>query len=224
MPGRHRRGREWRESWWVWLPAVTFGIGTWAAFVYAGTRARRASWKLFGFGYLGLIVAACGLVVTDRDPWLTLGGFAIIFAWVGGFIHALTVRSAYVRLVESPEQTLLEAAEARVRVREDALRLVRDDPVRAKALGVGRPDIELAFDGGLVDVNSAPAEVIARLPHADERLAKRIVTVRDRVGGFSSVQDLGLVLDLPAPVLDAWEGLVVCLPGSAAESPRSTSA
>ena len=157
------------------------------------TRARTRSWKLFGLGYLGLIVAACGLVVADRDPWLTLGGFAIIFAWIGGFIHALTIRSAYLRLVESPEQTLLEAAEARVRVRENALRLVRDDPVRAKALGVGRPDIQLAFDGGLVDVNSAPADVIARLPHADERLAERIVTVRDRVGGFSSVRDLGLV-------------------------------
>jgi DNA uptake protein ComE-like DNA-binding protein len=113
----------------------------------------------------------------------------------------------------SPEQTLLDAAEARVRVREDALQLVRDDPARAKALGVGRPDVQLAFDGGLVDVNSAPVEVIARLPNADKGLAERIVLVRDRVGGFSSLQDLGLVLDLPAPVLDAWDGLVVCLPG-----------
>jgi hypothetical protein len=191
---------------------VTCGIGTWAAFVYAGTRARRRSWKLFGLGYFGLIVAASIFVVPDRDPWLTLGGFAIIFAWVGGFIHALTIRSAYLKIVESPEQTLLDAAEARVRVREDALQLVRDDPARAKALGVGRPDIQLAFDGGLIDVNSAPAEVIARLPHGDEGLAERIVLVRDRVGGFSSVQDLGLVLGLPAPVLDEWDGLVVCLP------------
>ena len=149
----------------------------------------------------------------DSDPWLTLGGFAIIFAWIGGFVHALTIRSTYLKLVQSPEQTLLDAAEARLRVREDALQLVRDDPARAKALGVGRPDVELAFDGGLVDVNSAPAEVIARLPHADERLAERIVLVRERVGSFSSVQDLGLLLDLPAPVLDAWDGLVVCLPG-----------
>jgi len=191
---------------------VTFGIGIWAAFVYAGTRARRRSWKLFGLVYLGLIIAATGLVVPDRDPWLTLGGFAIIFAWVGGFIHALTIRSAYLKIVESPEQTLLDAAEARVRVREDALQLVRVDPAHAKALGVGRPDIQLAFDGGLVDLDSAPAEVIARLPHADEGLAERIIVVRNRVGGFSSVQDLGLVLGLPAPVVDAWDGLVVCLP------------
>lgn len=211
MAAAGRRGRL-RESWWVWLPLVTFGVGTWAAFVYVGTRARQRSWKLLGLGYLGLIVAAVALAVSDRDPWLTLGGFAIIFAWIGGFVHALTIRSAYLRLVHSPDQALLDAAEARVRVREDALQLVRDDPVRAKALGVGRPDIDLAFDGGLVDVNSAPAQVIARLPHVDEALAERIVTVRERVGGFSSVQDLGLVLGLPAPVLDAWEGLVVCLP------------
>jgi DNA uptake protein ComE-like DNA-binding protein len=97
-------------------------------------------------------------------------------------------------------------------VREDALQLAKDDPVRAKALGVGRPDIDLAFDGGLVDANSAPVEIIARLPHADEALAERIVSVRERVGGFSSLLDLGLVLGLPAPVIEAWEGLVVCLP------------
>jgi DNA uptake protein ComE-like DNA-binding protein len=86
--------------------------------------------------------------------------------------------------------------------------------VRAKALGIGRPDIDLAFDGGLIDVNSAPAQVIERLPHTDATLAERIVAVRERVGGFSSIQDLGLVLGLPAPVLDAWEGLVVCLPAT----------
>jgi DNA uptake protein ComE-like DNA-binding protein len=203
-----------RESWWVWLPLVTFGIGTWAAFVYAGTRARQRSWKRFGVGYLGLIIAATILVVANSDPWLTLGGFAILFAWVGGFVHALTIRSAYLRVVQSPEQALLEAAEARLRVRTDALQLAREDPVRAKALGVGRPDIDLAFDGGLTDVNSAPAQVLERLPHADAALAERIVAVRERVGGFSSIQDLGLVLGLPAPVLDAWEGLVVCLPAN----------
>jgi Helix-hairpin-helix motif len=202
-----------RESWWIWLPLLTFGIGTWAAFLYVGTRARRPSWRLFGVGYLALIVAAIALIVPDSDPWLTLGGFGIIFAWIGGFVHALTIRSAYLGVVRGPEQALLDAAEARVRVREDALQLVRDDPARAKALGVGRPDIDLAFDGGLVDANSAPAQVIARLPHADEGLAERIVSVRERVGGFSSLQDLGLLLGLPAPVLDAWDGLVVCLPG-----------
>lgn len=201
-----------RESWWVWLPLATFGIGTWAAFVYAGTRARRQTWKVFGVGYLALIIGAFALVVPESDPWSTLGGFAIIFAWVGGFLHALTIRSAYLRLIESPDQAALEAAEARARVRENALQLVRDDPTRAKALGVGRPDIDLAFDGGLVDVNSAPVEVIANLPHADTALAERIIAVRERVGAFSSVKDLGLVLGLPAPVIDAWERLVVCLP------------
>lgn len=192
---------------------MTFGVGTWAAFVYAGTRARVRSWKLAGLGYLCLIVAAAALIAPQHEPWGTLGGFAIIFVWVGGFVHALIIRSTYLRRLHSPDQALLDAADARARVRDEALQLARDDPARAKALGVGRPDIELAFDGGLVDVNSAPAEVIARLPHADEALAERIVAVRGRVGGFSSVQDLGLVLGLPGPIIDAWEGRVVCLPG-----------
>jgi hypothetical protein len=84
---------------------------------------RRRAWKLFGLGYLALIVAALALVVPDSDPWVTLGGFGIIFAWIGGFVHALIIRSTYLKLVHSPEQTLLDAGEARLRVREDALQL-----------------------------------------------------------------------------------------------------
>jgi len=46
----------------------------------------------------------------------------------------------------------------------------------------------------------------------DRRLARRIVHTRDEVGGFSSLYDLGHLLDLDARLVDAIAQRVVCLP------------
>ncbi len=131
---------------------------------------------------------------------------------VGGFAHALAIRGVYARALADPERTLLEAAEARSRVREEALKIANKDPRRAKALGIGRPDLEVSFDGGLVDLNNAPPEVVAKLPHFTSELAERVVAVREQIGGFESLADFGLVMKLPAPVLDDLSDRVVFLP------------
>src|SRR5947209_4163276 len=81
-------------------------------------------------------------------------------------------------------------------LRTRALRLVRENPQRAIALGVGRPDVPGSFDGGLVDVNHASAEALATLPGIDAPTAKRVTDLRESSNGFSSPEDLDLVLNL----------------------------
>jgi helix-hairpin-helix protein len=71
------------------------------------------------------------------------------------------------------------------------------EPALAKEVGVGRPDIPGADDYGLIDVNHCPADALARLPGMTSALARRTVRERLQAGGFSSVEDLGLLLDLP---------------------------
>ena len=78
--------------------------------------------------------------------------------------------------------------------------------------GVGRPDLPGAYDGGLIDLNHAPAEVIACLPTFDAELAGRIVTARERVDGFASLEDFGTVLDLPGDHVEHLRDRVVFLP------------
>jgi DNA uptake protein ComE-like DNA-binding protein len=202
----------WRERWWVLLCLLPFGIGTWAAFLYVGTQAHKRSWRLIGFGYLGLLIASFLVLIPDRDPWLALGGFGLLFAWAGGFVHALVIANSYDQAVASPEEDKLQAAEDRLKVREDALQLAQSDPEHAKSLGIGRPDLKGSYDAGLVDVNNAPARVIATLPNIDATQAKRIVDVREQVNGFSSAEDLGLVVDLPAGTIDDLHGLAIFLP------------
>jgi DNA uptake protein ComE-like DNA-binding protein len=81
-------------------------------------------------------------------------------------------------------------------------------------MGVGRPDLPSAQSAGLVDVNNAPAPVIARLPGLDDALAQQIVRARDDTRGFTSVEDLGAALDLDGNLVEDLRDCVVFLPRS----------
>jgi hypothetical protein len=50
------------------------------------------------------------------------------------------------------------------------------------------------------------------LPRIDADTARRIVATRDGVGGFSSLEDLGMTMDLPGDVVERLRGRVVCIP------------
>jgi hypothetical protein len=111
-----------------------------------------------------------------------------------------------------PRDARLEAARERLAHREKALELARENPQLALEAGVGRPDLPGAYDGGLVDVNHAPVEVIAGLPSLDKNLVDQIVAARERLGGFASLEDLGTVLDLPGDQVEDLRQHVVFLP------------
>jgi DNA uptake protein ComE-like DNA-binding protein len=61
-------------------------------------------------------------------------------------------------------------------------------------------------------VNNAPAGALLELPGVDRALADRIVAVRDEVGGFSSVDDFGSVLDLDGHAVERLRDRAVFLP------------
>jgi Helix-hairpin-helix motif len=96
--------------------------------------------------------------------------------------------------------------------RKKALALARDVPGLALEAGVGRPDLPGSFHGGVVDVNHAPVQVIASLPGFDLQLAARLVAAREELDGFSSLEDLGTVLDLPGDEVEHIREHVVFLP------------
>lgn len=96
--------------------------------------------------------------------------------------------------------------------RDQALQLAREKPALAHEIGVGRPDQPGAFDAGVVDLNNAPASALARLPGVGDDLATRIIEARTQTNGFSSLEDLGIVLDLPGDLVEHLRDHVVFLP------------
>ena len=198
---------------WVIATLFPFGWFTWLGFAYAGFRAKKRAWVAAGAAYLVVIAAA--IVVTSADenidgPEDDIGYLTMLLVWGGGFAHALMIRKDYIRRLTIIDDPALLAARTAEERRHYARELAQNHPELARAALLGRAG---GFDeGGVVDINHAPVEDIADLPGIDADTARRIVAVRDGVGGFSSVEDLGMTMDLPGDVVEQLRRRVVCLP------------
>ncbi len=202
------RGKAWL------LLAVPFGLTTWAAFLYIGIRARRPQWLVWAGVYAATLAAYIALD-TPAHPSGSAKGLAAglaLLTWIGGGIHAAAVSSDAVRRIQSRTDPVLEAARARIDRRAEGRHLLATQPALAKEIGLGRPDISGADDYGLVDVNHCSVAALARLPGMTGDLAGRTVEARTQAGGYSSVEDLGMLLDLPPGTVDQMRDMAIFIP------------
>jgi hypothetical protein len=190
---------------------IPFGLGAWAP-IYAGARVNNRSW--ISLGALWSVIAVIGWVVAIASNGGGAGGLLIILGWAGAAATSFAIRDRYRKMLGSPFQTAVIGAEERLAERERARELARERPALALEMGIGRPDLPNAQSAGLVDVNNAPAAVIARLPGCDDALAQQIVRARNDTHGFSSVEDLGAALDLDGNLVEDLRDCVVFLPRS----------
>lgn len=147
-----------------------------------------------------LVMAFLGLTI---EYWyvsvpmvLILGGLIAVGScdqrWAGS-------RSSTVEPL-SPADPAVLAAQQRLARRKEARALLSSDPALAAELRIGRPDLgRLYDDGGLVDINHVPAEVIARELEIPFPVAEEIVAQRTRVGGFLSTDDLVVYCQAVSP-------------------------
>lgn len=190
---------------------IPLGLGAWAP-VYAGSRVHNRRW--ITLGAMWSLITVIGWVVAIASNGGGAGGLLIILGWAGAAATSFAIRDRYRELLGSPLQTALVGAEERLAERERARKLAREDPALALEAGIGRPDLPNAQSAGLADLNNAPATVIARLPGVDDALAQQIVRARNETHGFSSVEDLGVALDLDGNLVEDLRGCVVFLPRS----------
>ncbi len=201
-----------QRSRWPYISLIPIGLGAWAP-IYAGVKARTLSWAALGVLWSLLVVA--GFVangVSSHPGSDDLAGFFLIVGWVGSIATSFTIRGAYEREIGSPLLSAAEAGEQRLRDRRRALELARTDPALAREIGVGRPDRQGAADAGLVDVNNASVTALLKLPGMDGDVATQIVEGREKIGGFSSLEDMGAALDLDGSLVERLRGSVVFLP------------
>jgi DNA uptake protein ComE-like DNA-binding protein len=205
-----RGGPGFRGKAWLLL-CLPLGLSTFAAFGYIGIRARRRRWLAWA-GIYAATLAGWLVLDTPANAGGTARGVGAVLwlvTWVGGGVHALVVSNDAVRRIHGSEDPRVEAAEERIERRAEGKRMLASQPALARELGIGRPDIAGADDFSLIDVNHVPAAVLTGLPGITGDLANRIVAERAPVGGFSSVDDLGVVLDLPAATVDALRPLTI---------------
>ncbi|NKZ02593.1 helix-hairpin-helix domain-containing protein [Actinomadura latina] len=200
---------------WAFVPFITLGYGTPFSFLYAAIR--RGSW---GFGATaagyGVGTAAVVTMMQSGDPVLAvLGTFVGVLLWLAGTGHAFAVRTA-VFPRESPRnrqnERAIEIAKYRRTLREEARALAAEDPALARELRIGRPDVPRTYDdGGLVDVNHAPREILEALPGMTPEMVDRVIDRRAEQGGFLSVEEMAVDADIPPDVLPEMADFTIFL-------------
>jgi hypothetical protein len=191
---------------WAVIPLLTAGFGAPASFLYAAIRKRSAGLGgaavLYGAGVLG----ACTGIAFGTAPAVLLGLLMFILTWTISSVHALVARPRLyppVNPQEQMNQQVVEMAQHRRTLREAARRIVADDPGLAHELRIGRPDLlpRPFDDGGLIDVNHVPPEVLSRLPGLTYEMVDRIMRIRTEQGGFVSAEELAVHADLPPSIV-----------------------
>ena len=192
--------------WWVVWSLVPFGWTAWIGFIQGGRRVGRRSWFAIAAFYLALVVSEFVLLDVDSDA----AGAVLIVGYLLGIGHSLALAPDWRRRVALLEDPALYGARSAVERRKFAQELAQSDPELAQAVALGRSG---GFDeGGVVDANHASVEELADLPEIDAALAREIVEAREVCDGFSSLEDLGMTLDLPGDLVEDLRGRLVFLP------------
>jgi hypothetical protein len=192
---------------------VTLGVGSAPAFVYLSLRYHKLRYLVPAFVYALATGAAVTLISLTHA--LTIGiGIALLLMCMGvATAHALAVRRDVAVEIDDNDLQVI-AAKQRLRRRADARKLAMENPKLAHELGIGRPDIGGKFDdGGLVDVNHSPAEILVSLSGIDQSVAGRIISARSELGGFASLEELSVTLDLHPAQLDGIADRLLFLRG-----------
>ena len=215
----HRAWRWFRRGGWYFPVVVaSFGFLSAVPFAHAATRLRTAC----AWGWAALYLAATATVfvlagsapkdaagVPDGGAITTLQVLLTIALWIVPCFQLRGVRRRAYRLPDPAvtdsdvHPAVAQALAARQR-RADARRLAGDDPLLARDLGIGRPDLRRGYDdGGLVELNTAPAAVIAGLCEVPRDVADQIVAGRVHgTGSLSRPEELMIYLDLPPDAHD----------------------
>lgn len=189
---------------WALIPLLTLGLLAFVPFAHAAAKLQnRRLWLVAAF-YAVVTVGLFG-PLADASNTSDLGAALFTAAWfaliVGSTVHALVLR----RRVFSPPavQPAMAAALADRELRQQARAIVAGDPALARELRIGRPDLPRQFnDGGLVDVNHVPNQVLVDWLGLSPAEAARVVEARERLGGFSSAAELCTFAEIADATID----------------------
>lgn len=200
MPFLHAAVRLGRRS--LYMRAVVFGAAAAVVGVLMSLAPKDAA---------GQAVGTSGNLLNSLGVILALAVVAVACVQQGRLRREILRQGSGERL-DGPEPALAAALAARER-RAEARKLATGDPLIARDLRVGRPDLQRDYDdGGLADLNNAPAATIASVCGLDIATAEEIVAVRTAAGGFGAVDDVLSAVDVPIAAWDRVRDRAVVLP------------
>lgn len=198
--------------------------------IAAKVKTRHAALWAAGFTVTYLIgITLIGLQPDNADNiWTRLGAVAIVATGIGGACYGAVVgpkldwsartpganpATAYTAgPLPDPNEKAIAGVLAVRQKRVEARAVAQRDPQMARDLRIGRPDLPRQYDdGGLVDVNSAPAETIAKWLGLTDAQAAHVVEVRHELGKFERADDLLNMVGLEWAAFDQAKDRIIIL-------------
>lgn len=207
-------------GWYFLLTVVSVGLLAWVPFLHAAGRLGRRSLRVLAavYGAGAVAVVALSAATSTDAQGKTVGSAGHALSAISGLLAMAMIAVACVQQVPlrrevyrgtaqrpappaGTDPAVATALAARAR-RDEARQLAQRDPLMARELRIGRPDLPRTFDdGGLVDLNAAPAAVIASVCDLPLATADMLVSARSG-GGFLAVDDVFSMTEVP---VDSWD-------------------
>jgi len=202
---------------WAVLPILTLGILTWLVILFSANRLKSVAlrWSALGWAAAAIVVFATMGSGQNAGAHLGVAESALIVTMLGGTFQAFYLRTQTFRLDS------LDTDKGALR---RALRIIRDDPVEAVRLNIGRIDIDARQrlgDGGLIDVNNSDVRSMVLqfgLSHDQETSLNES---RQSNTAFVSASDFELRIGINPHVSDPFTGRIVCLPQLGSPNPNT---
>ena len=195
-----------RQLAWASVPIWSFSLLAFVPFLrIALARGRARDWAVFA-GYLASTVIVISAAASNNDAAGAVAGTMAIVVAVVAAVHAFVAFRPGSETVggSAASELALTSARTRMRRRQQARELAASNPVLARELGVGRPDVPHDYDdGGLVDVNHVPGEVLRQSLGLTAAESAAIITVREQLGRFSGPEELTAYTELAPDRVDA---------------------
>ncbi|WP_180234967.1 helix-hairpin-helix domain-containing protein [Bacillus cereus] len=214
------RGKTWEiaNSWWILLTFAPFGIMSFIAFLYTGSKVKNQRWRVYGFVYLAVLMIAFTIAATG------IGAAVALTLWIVTIIHAFKIRPAYLVQLDvlksnNQEMTnqeiskLREEAEAKFKVNRQAKNQPPQPKIKNEQVSVSKPqgqvlppkaEESVPFEKEVrkIDINTAAESEIAAIPAIGIILAKKVVKKRQDLGGFQSFEQFSEVMELKGHTIE----------------------
>ncbi|WP_433287043.1 ComEA family DNA-binding protein [Pseudonocardia sp. CA-142604] len=208
-------------GWYLFVVVLSAGTLSFVPFLHAAIRTRKPLAWLWTALYTAAVITLFNLTGTVNVGGLALGLMII------AVVHSVVLRQqvwppradtqpapAELHHAGPPADPAVAAVLAGRARRDEARRLAATDPLMARELGIGRPDLPRTYDdGGLVDLNSAPAATIANTCGIELAIATLIVNTRTAGITFTSVDDVFTLTEIPFPLWDRIRDRAVLITG-----------
>jgi DNA uptake protein ComE-like DNA-binding protein len=190
------------------VPVWSLSLLAFAPFLrLALDRRRPRDWAVFA-GYLAassVVLVLMSIAGPADAVSATAGTLAIAVMAVAGAHAFIAFRPTPQASTTAASEQALAAARDRMRRRHQARELAGHNPVLARDLRIGRPDLPHDYDdGGLVDVNHVPADVLVSCLALTPAEAATVVATREQLGRFSGPDELTAYTELPPDRVEAF--------------------